>query len=159
MAKRGIKVCLIGHKFMGRAHSNAYLKADKFFDLPVRPIMQTVCGRDREGLTQFAEKWGWAKSTTDWRSAIADPQIDLVDVTAPNNAHLEMSLAALEAGKDLACEKPLAGTLAEARQMRDAARKSKGKTFVWWSYRRTPAVALAHQLVKAGKIGRVPMCR
>jgi predicted dehydrogenase len=155
MAKPGIKVCLIGHKFMGRAHSNAYLKADKFFDLPVRPIMQTVCGRDREGLSQFAERWGWAKSSTDWKSAMADPEIDLVDVTSPNNAHLEMSLAALEAGKHLACEKPLAGTLAEARQMRDAARKAKGKTYVWWSYRRTPAVALAHQLVKAGKIGRI----
>ena len=155
MAKPKINVCLIGHKFMGRAHSNAYLKADKFFDLPVRPVMQTVCGRDREALSQFAQRWGWAKSTTDWKSAVADPSIDLVDVTSPNNAHLEMSLAALEAGKHLACEKPLAGTLAEARQMRDAARKARGKTYVWWSYRRTPAVALAHQLIKAGKIGRI----
>jgi predicted dehydrogenase len=155
MAQKGIKVCLIGHKFMGRAHSNAYMKADKFFELPVNPIMQTVCGRDAAGLSAFAERWGWNKSTTDWKNAIADPEIDLVDVTAPNNAHLEMSLAALEAGKTLACEKPLAGTLAEARQMRDAARKAKTKTYVWWSYRRTPAVALAHQLVKAGKIGRI----
>jgi predicted dehydrogenase len=155
MAKAGIKVCLIGHKFMGRAHSNAYLKADKFFDLPVKPVMQTVCGREKETLAAFAEKWGWAKSSSDWRAAVADPAIDLVDITSPNNAHLEMSIAALEAGKHVACEKPLAGTLAEARQMRDAARKAKGKTYVWWSYRRTPAVALAHQLVKAGKIGRI----
>jgi predicted dehydrogenase len=155
MEKREIGICLIGQKFMGRAHSNAYLKVDKFFDLPVRPVMQTVCGRDRAELEQFAHKWGWKHATTDWKSAIADPAIDLVDVTAPNNAHLEMSLATLEAGKHLACEKPLAGTLAEARQMRDAARKARSKTFVWWSYRRTPAVALAHQLVKAGKIGRI----
>jgi predicted dehydrogenase len=155
MAKTGIKVCLIGHKFMGRAHSNAYLKADKFFDLPVKPVMQTVCGREKETLAAFAEKWGWAKSTSDWKSAVADPAIGLVDITSPNNAHLEMSIAALEAGKHVACEKPLAGTLAEARQMRDAARKAKGKTYVWWSYRRTPAVALAHQLVKAGRIGRI----
>jgi predicted dehydrogenase len=150
-----LNVCLVGHKFMGRAHSNAYLKAPKFFDLPIEPVMHTVVGRDAAGLAAFQKRWGWKKSSTDWKRAFVDPEIGLIDVSPPNNMHLEMSVAALEAGKHVACEKPLAGTLSEARQMRDAARKAKGKTFVWYSYRRTPAVALAYQLVKAGKIGRV----
>ena len=155
MARAVINVCLIGQKFMGRAHSNAYLKADKFFKLPVEPVMHTVCGRDRADLDFFAKRWGWQHASTDWRRAVADPGLQLIDVSAPNNAHLEMTLAALEAGKDVACEKPLAGTLAEARQMRDAARTAKGKTFVWWSYRRTPAVTLMRQLVRDGKIGKI----
>jgi predicted dehydrogenase len=156
MSENAIRVCLIGQKFMGRAHSNAYLKVDKFFRLPERTIMQTVCGRNAAELEAFKNRWGWQKASTDWKSAVADPQIDLVDVTTPNSSHLEMCLAALEAGKHVACEKPLAGTLAEARQMRDAARKAKKcKAFVWYSYRRVPAVTLAHQLVKEGRLGRI----
>jgi predicted dehydrogenase len=156
MPKPLINVCLIGQKFMGRAHSNAYLKAPKFFDLPAEPVMHTVVGRDEAELAAFARKWGWMNHSTDWRKAIADPQIDLVDITAQNHMHREVAIAALEAGKHVACEKPLAGEIADARPMRDAARKyKKSKTFVWWSYRRTPAVALAHQLVAAGKVGRI----
>src|SRR5205085_9122422 len=79
----------------------------------------------------------------------------LVDVSTPNHLHAEQSIAMLEAGKHVACEKPLAGTLADARAMRDAARKANGRTFVWYNYRRVPAVALAHQLVKAGRVGRI----
>jgi predicted dehydrogenase len=156
MSDHPIRICLIGQKFMGRAHSNAYLKVDKFFKLPAAPVMQTICGRNAAELSAFKDKWGWKKASTDWKKAVADPEIDLVDVTTPNNSHLEMAIAALEAGKHLACEKPLAGTLAEARQMRDAAaRFPKCKTFVWYSYRRVPAVTLAHQLVKSGKLGRI----
>jgi predicted dehydrogenase len=156
MSDSAIRICLIGQKFMGRAHSNAYLKVDKFFRLPARTIMQTVCGRDGTELELFRERWGWQNASTDWRATISNPEIDLVDVTTPNSSHLEMTLAALEAGKHVACEKPLAGTLAEARQMRDAAKKAKKcKTFVWYSYRRVPAVTLAHQLVKEGRLGRI----
>ena len=155
MSARTANVCLIGHKFMGRTHSNAYLKAGKFFDLPVLPVMHTIVGRNKAELDEFAQRWGWQHASTDWKSAIANPDISLVDVGTPNNAHAEMSIAALEAGKHVACEKPLAGTLAEARRMLDAARKAKGKTFVWYNYRRVPAVALAHQFAKAGKLGRI----
>jgi predicted dehydrogenase len=151
-----VNVCLIGQKFMGRAHSNAFLKAPKFFDLPVEPVMHTAAGRDAGELADFAAKWGWRKHTTDWRAAVADPEIHLVDVTAPNHMHRDMAIAALEAGKHVACEKPLAGTLSDARQIRDAGRRHpKSKTYVWWSYRRTPAVTLAHRLVKEGRIGRI----
>lgn len=155
MAKE-INVCLIGQKFMGRAHSNAFLKVGKFFDVPVLPVMHTVCGQNLEELREFAARWGWRNFSTDWKKVVADPAIGLVDIGTPNYLHAEMAIAALEAGKHVACEKPLAGTLADARQMRDAARKAKKcKTFVWYNYRRVPAVALAHQLVKAGKIGRI----
>jgi predicted dehydrogenase len=151
-----INVCLVGHKFMGRTHSNAYLKVNKFFtDLPVAPVMHTIVGRNQEELKEFAQRWGWKSTSTDWRAAVSNPEVGLVDIGTPNNAHAEMSIGALEAGKHVACEKPLAGTLAEARQMRDAARKAKGKTFVWYNYRRVPAVALAYQLARAGKLGRL----
>ena len=153
---RTIKICLIGQKFMGRAHSNAFLKVGKFFDVPILPIMHTICGRNEAELNEFADRWGWQHATTDWKSAVTDSEIGLVDVGTPNHLHAEMSIAALEAGKHVACEKPLAGTLSDARQMRDAARRAKKcKTFVWYNYRRVPAVALAHQLVKSGKLGRI----
>jgi predicted dehydrogenase len=156
MTDRLIRICLVGQKFMGRAHSNAFLKVDKFFKLPVKPVMQTVCARNAAELAAFKEKWGWKTASTDWKTAVVDPEIDLVDVTTPNNSHLEITIAALEAGKHVACEKPLASTLVESRQMRDAAaRNPKCKTFVWYSYRRVPAVTLAHQLVKSGKLGRI----
>ncbi|HSU66901.1 MAG TPA: Gfo/Idh/MocA family oxidoreductase, partial [Tepidisphaeraceae bacterium] len=151
-----INVCLIGHKFMGRTHSNAYLKVNKFFtDLPVEPVMHTIVGRNAEELRDFKRRWGWQNTSTDWRQAVNNPEIGLVDVGTPNNMHAEMSIAALEAGKNVACEKPLAGSLKDARQMRDAARRAKGKTFVWYNYRRVPAVAFAHQLAREGRLGRI----
>jgi predicted dehydrogenase len=155
MAKQ-VMVGLIGSKFMGRAHSNAYLKVAKFFDLPVDPVMHTIAARDAADLSRFAPRWGWQHSTTDWRELVSNPQIDLVDVGTPNHVHREQAIAALEAGKHVACEKPLAGTLDDARAMVAAARKArKCKTFVWYNYRRCPAVALAHQLVAEGRIGRI----
>jgi predicted dehydrogenase len=157
MANGTTNVCLIGNKFMGRAHANAYLKVNKFFTaLPSQVAMHTVVGRNVGENDTFARRWGFANTSNDWKAAVKNPEIDLVDVTSPNNAHAEMSIAALEAGKHVACEKPLAGSLDDARAMRDAAKKAKkSKTFVWYVYRRVPAVALAHQLVKAGKIGRI----
>lgn len=156
MAKETLNVCLIGQKFMGRTHSNAYMKVGKFFDLPLVPVMHTIVGRNIVELEEFRQRWGWQHAATDWKKAIADEQIGLVDIGTPNNMHAEMAVAALEAGRHVACEKPLAGTLADARIMRDAARKArKSKTFVWYNYRRVPAVALAYQFVREGKIGKI----
>ncbi len=156
MANKTLNVALIGQKFMGRAHSNAYLKAPRFFDLPVDPVMHTIVARDLSSLKTFAKRWGWAKATDDWRSAVNDPEISLVDVTTPNNKHRDFVLAALAAGKHVACEKPLAATLEDARIMRDAAKKAKkSKTFVWYNYRRVPAVATAYKLAQEGRIGRI----
>ncbi|MCC7204260.1 MAG: Gfo/Idh/MocA family oxidoreductase [Phycisphaeraceae bacterium] len=150
------RVALLGSKFMGRTHSNAYLKAGKFFDLPVEPVMELICARNAAELEAFAGRWGWRRWTTEWREAVTDDQVDLVDVGTPNHVHKEQAIAALEAGKHVACEKPLAGTLDDARAMLTAAKKArKSKTFVWYNYRRCPAVALAHQLVKEGRLGRI----
>lgn len=156
MANKTINVALIGQKFMGRAHSNAYLKAPRFFNLPVNPVMHTIIARDLPSLQEFATRWGWAAATTDWKTAITSPEIDLVDVTTPNNKHKEFVLTALAAGKHVACEKPLAATLSDAREMRDAAKKArKSKTFVWYNYRRVPAVATAYQIAREGRLGRI----
>ncbi len=148
-------VALIGQKFMGRAHANAWSQAPRFFDLKLAPVLHTVAGRDERDLARFARRWGFAQHTTKWRSIARDAEVDLVDVGTPNDVHAEQSIAMLEAGKHVACEKPLAGTLKHARAMRDAAASARGRTFVWYNYRRCPAVALAHRLVKERRIGRI----
>lgn len=150
-----INVALIGQGFMGRSHSNAWGQVNKFFKPPVRAFMHTVFGMPEEKPEEFARNWGWQHASTDWQAVVRSPEIHLVDVVTPNYMHAPVAIAALEAGKHVACEKPLAGTLEEARAMAEAARKAKGKTFVWFNYRRCPAVALAHQLVKQGKIGEI----
>ena len=151
-----INVALIGSKFMGRTHSNAYVNAPRFFDLPVDPVMHTIAARDAEDLARFAPKWGWQEFSTDWRSICENPEIGLVDVGTPNHVHREQAVAALEAGKHVACEKPLAGTLEDAKAMAAAAAERPGqKTFCWYNYRRCPAVAYAHRLVREGKLGRI----
>ena len=88
-------IALIGTKFMGRAHSNAYLKVNKFFDLPCKPVMHTVAGRNQEELKTFAERWGWQHCATDWNTAVNSEAIDLVDVVTPNNVHAEHAIAAV----------------------------------------------------------------
>jgi len=148
-------IALIGSKFMGRAHSNAWLNVARFFAVDPQPVMHTVAARNAEELATFAATWGWQHATTDWRAAVISPEIDLVDIVTPNNVHAEQAIAALEAGKHVACEKPLAHTLADAEAMAAAAQDAQGRTFVWYNYRRAPAVALAHQLVAAGRLGRI----
>ncbi|MEM7682244.1 MAG: Gfo/Idh/MocA family oxidoreductase [Planctomycetota bacterium] len=156
MSTPRIGVGLIGSKFMGRTHSNAYLKAARFFDLPAEPEMTAIAARDAADLARFAPRWGWKSHTTRWQDLCENPDIALVDVGTPNHVHREQSIAALGAGKHVACEKPLAGTLEDARAMVEAAKRAEGlQTFVWYNYRRCPAVALAHLLVKEGKIGRI----
>ena len=154
--KPSLRIALLGQKFMGRAHSNAWGQVNRFFDPPRRAEMRTVAGRDAKELAAFAARWGWERWTADWRTIAEDPEIDLVDVATPNDVHAEPSITMLEAGKHVACEKPLAGTLADARTMRDAAKRAKkARTFVWYNYRRCPAVALAWQLAREGKLGRI----
>ena len=150
-----INVALIGQGFMGRSHSNAWGQVAKFFQPPLKPVMHTVFGQPEENPQAFAENWGWQNASTNWQELIQSPEIGLVDVVTPNFVHAPVAIAAVQAGKPCSCEKPLAGTLDDARKMAQAAKKAKGKTFVWFNYRRCPAVALAHQLVKQGKIGEI----
>jgi predicted dehydrogenase len=127
--------------------------------LPAPPLGElaelTVVARNDGELREFAEQWGWQHHTTDWHAAVTSDEIGLVDIATPNNVHAEQAIAALEAGKHVACEKPLAGTLSDALAMVAAARDAPGTTSVWFNYRRVPAVALAHRLVAAGRIGRI----
>jgi len=148
-------VALIGSGFMGRTHSNAYLKVAKFFDIPYDPIMHSIVSLD-PGIGDFAKRWGWQNHSKDAMAVIQNPEVDLIDLVTPNSLHAEHAIAALEAGKHVACEKPLADTLDDARAMAQAAKKAKkAKTFTWFVYRRVPAVALAHQMVQEGKLGRI----
>ncbi len=151
-----LNVALVGQKFMGRTHSNAWLKVAKFFDLPLYPVMHTIVAQNEAELKEFACRWGWQNATTNYKDVLKNPEIQLVDLGTPNFVHAEQAIAALAAGKHVACEKPLAGTLKDARAMMEAAKKAKDlKTAVWYNYRRIPAVALAQQLVKKGALGRI----
>jgi len=152
---RSFGIALIGQQFMGRAHSNAWGQVAKFFEVPLAPRQLTIIARDAATLGPFALRWGWERYATDWRILAEDPEIELVDIATPNHVHAEPAIAMLEAGKHVACEKPLAGTLRDARAMRDAARRAPGKTFVWFNYRRCPAVGLAWGLVRDGALGRL----
>jgi predicted dehydrogenase len=150
-----VNVALLGMGFMGRAHSNAWGQVAKFFKPPITPVMHTLFGQAEEKPEVFAANWGWKNASTDWQAVVKDPAIGLVDVATPNFMHAPPARAAMEAGKAVACEKPIAGTLGDAREMAQAAKKLGVKTFVWYNYRRCPAVAFAHQLVKQGRLGTI----
>ncbi|MGA2034010.1 MAG: Gfo/Idh/MocA family oxidoreductase [Thermoguttaceae bacterium] len=153
MAK--INVALIGQGFMGRSHSNAWGQVARFFKPPLTPVMHTVFGQPEEKPQLFADNWGWQHASTDWEQVVRSPEIGLVDVVTPNYMHAPVAKAAIAAGKPCSCEKPIAGSLADAREMVAAAQQAKVKTFVWFNYRRCPAVGLAHRLVRSGKLGQV----
>lgn len=155
MNKTEVRVALVGYKFMGRAHSNAYISAPKFFNLPLRPVLHTVVGRDRAAVTAFAHQWGWNNYETDWRRAIENRDIDLIDIATPNSSHAEISIAAAAAGKAVVCEKPLAMNVAEAKDMVKTVKKNKVPNYVWFNYRRAPAISLARQLITEGRLGKI----
>ncbi|WP_298861098.1 Gfo/Idh/MocA family oxidoreductase, partial [uncultured Gimesia sp.] len=149
-----IRVGLIGYGFMGRTHSNAYRQVSKFFDNEHTPVLQAVCARSEDKVKDFAENWGWQSYETDWRKLIERDDIDLIDITTPNNSHHDIAIAAAEAGKMVLCEKPLAMNTAEAIAMTDAIEKAGVANMVWFNYRRVPAISLAKQLVDEKRIGR-----
>jgi len=152
---KSINVALIGQGFMGRSHSNAWGQVNRFFTPPIKAVMHTVYGTEGEDPKAFGERWGWQNASTDWQTLVKSPDIGLVDIVTPNFMHAPPAKAAVAAGKPCSCEKPVAGTLAEAREMAEAAQKAKVDTFVWFNYRRAPAVALAYKLVKDGIIGDI----
>jgi predicted dehydrogenase len=153
--KRHLNIALIGQGFMGRTHSNAWSQVKRFFKPPVVPVMHTSCGIPQEEPQVFADKWGWQNVSTDWEATVRSPAIDLVDVVTPNCMHAAVAKAALAAGKPVASEKPLSDNLADARTMAELARKAKVPTFVWYNYRRCPAVAYAHKMARAGALGTI----
>ena len=155
MAAKTINVGLVGHKFMGKAHSNAYMTVAKFFDVTPQPVMKAVCGRDEAELAEFAPRFGWESYETDWRKLVARQDIGVVDIAAPSNIHRDIAVAAAEAGKHVFCEKPLASSLTQAREMLAAVRKAGVVNIVNFNYRCCPALALARQMIKANEIGEV----
>jgi predicted dehydrogenase len=151
-----LSVAMIGYGFMGAAHSQGWRVAPRFFDLGAKPSMELIVGRNATAVAEAADKWGWAESGTDWREAIARDDIDIIDIVTPGDSHAEIAIAALEAGKHVLCEKPLANTVDEASAMAEAAaRAAENGVFamVGFTYRRVPAATLARDLVAAGKIG------
>src|SRR5690348_14711928 len=154
MGKNSLKIGLVGYGFMGRAHSNAFLQAGRFFDLPYEPVLKAVCARNLDRVTAFARNWGYEAVETDWRKLIERPDIDLIDIASPNDTHAEVAIAAAKAGKMVLCEKPLGRNAAEARSMTDAVESAKVANIVWYNYRRVPAVMLLKHLVEEGRFGR-----
>jgi predicted dehydrogenase len=151
-------VGMIGHAFMGAAHSQAWRTAPRFFDLPLQPVMSVVCGRDAQRAAAAAARLGWGSSESDWRRVVASEDVDLVDICTPGDSHAEIAIAALDAGKHVLCEKPLANSVAEAELMVAAAERAATRgvrAMVGFTYRRVPAVALARDLVAEGRIGQV----
>jgi predicted dehydrogenase len=149
---------MVGYAFMGAAHSRAWATVAQVFDVPLRPRMAVLAGRDRAATRAAAHRFGWRHTETDWRALIQRDDVHLVDIAAPGDTHAEIAIAALDAGKHVLCEKPLANTLAEAEAMAGAAaRAARGgvRAMVGFNYRRVPAIALARRLIADGRIGRL----
>ena len=162
MSPNVLRVGMVGYAFMGAVHAHAWRNAHRFFDLPTTPELTAVAGRNKEAVSAAAEQLGFASMETDWRALVERDDIDLVDICTPGDSHAVIAVAALQAGKHVLCEKPLANTVEEAEQMAAVAR-AEAERGVWamcgFTYRRTPALALARRLVEAGRIGTVRQVR
>ncbi len=154
-----LNVAMVGHAFMGRAHGNAYRQANRFFDLPRQVVPAVVVGRDKQRAAAAAQKLGFLRATADLDEVLADPAIHVVDVATPNDSHFPIAMAALQANKHVLCEKPLAMTLAQCRQMAALAKRQKVRVGVWHNYRRAPATALAAKMIARGDLGDVRQVR
>jgi predicted dehydrogenase len=157
-----LRVGMIGIGFMGAAHSQGWRVAPRFFDLPLDIEMAVLAGRDEARTEAAARKWGWAETTTDWRSLLTRDDVDLIDIVTPGETHVEIAIAALEAGKHVLCEKPLANTVEEAERMAEAAEAAAAKgvyAMVGFTYRRVPAATFARNLVAEGAIGEIRQVR
>src|SRR3712207_761427 len=150
-----IGVGLVGYRVMGRAHSNAYRQVARFFDVDPAPRMVALCGRNAAAVREAAASLGWEGYETDYGRMLERDDIGLVDISSSGDTHHEIALAALEAGKHVLCEKPLANTLGEAREMLDAARRAGTINMVCFNYRRAPAVQLAKRLIDEGRLGDI----
>ena len=151
-----IRVGQVGHQFMGVAHSNAFRNAGIWYDLPCKIVMKAVCAKDSgENLAAFAEKFGWESHVADWRKLVARDDIDLVSCAAPGTLHKDIVLEAAKHGKHILCEKPLANNLDDAEDMLHAVEQAEVRHCCGFSYRSTPAQALASRMVREGRLGRI----
>lgn len=150
-----LNIGMIGYGFMGKAHTNAYCQAPRFFQNEYRPVLKALCARNAEKAQVFADNWGYESVETDWRELLKREDIDAVDICVPNNLHKEIAIEAAKAGKMILCEKPLAMNVAEGEEMCAAVEKAGVANMVWYNYRRVPAVTLAKQLIDEGRLGRI----
>jgi predicted dehydrogenase len=150
-----IWVGLVGYRFMGRVHSNAYRQVVRFFDVDPTPRLRALCGRNERAVRAAASSLGWEDYETDYARMLEREDVGLVDISSSGDTHHEFALAALEAGKHVLCEKPLANTLSEAREMVEAAERSGTVSMVCHNYRRVPAVQLAKRLLDGGRLGKI----
>lgn len=146
---------LIGYKFMGRAHSNAFRQVNHFFDADAWIVPKALCGRNENSVSSAAEKFGFEGYETDWKKLIDRNDIDFIDITAPGNSHMEMVLYAVSKGKNVFCEKPLANTAEDAKKMWKAAKDAGIKHQVGFNYRFVPAIQLAKRLIEEGRLGQI----
>ncbi|QKZ12708.1 Gfo/Idh/MocA family protein [Spirosoma sp. KUDC1026] len=153
--KKSLNVGIVGYKFMGKAHSNAWKKAPLFFDVPSQPILKVACGRNQASLDEFARNWGWEETETDWQKLVSRPDIDIVDIALPQQLHYDVAIAAAKAGKHIFCEKPLAMNSQQAAEMLKVCQENNVVHYLNHNYRRLPAVQLAKKLIDDGKIGRI----
>jgi predicted dehydrogenase len=154
MAKT-LRVGLVGYRFMGKAHSNAWRQAPHFFPLKAHIELNTICGRDTAGVQAARVQLGWQNASTDWREVVESPLIDVVDISTPNDSHAEIAIAAARAGKHVLCEKPLALNVKQAEAMLAAVQKARVVHMVCHNYRRVPAIALARKMTSEGAIGEI----
>jgi predicted dehydrogenase len=155
MPDKVLNIGLVGYGFMGRTHSNAFLQAARFFDLPYLPVLKAVCARDEDRLRSFAENWGYQSVETDWQKLVRRKDIDLIDIASPNDTHAEIAIAAAREGKIVCCEKPLGRTVTESKSIVDASDAAGVPNMVWFNYRRVPAIALLKRLLDEGRFGRI----
>ncbi len=154
MKKKTLNIAMIGGGFMGKAHSNAWLRVAEFFDVPFRPVLKVIAG-NKTHLEDFADTWGYEEVTYDWRTVLSRKDIDVIDIGTPPYLHKEMVIGAAEAGKHIVCEKPFALSLTDAKEMREAVEKAGVVHYLNHNYRRIPAVAFAKKLIDDGRIGRI----
>ncbi len=155
---RSLRIGMVGYGFMGKIHSQAWRTVGHAFDLELEPVMTAIAGRDAGAVAAAGRHFGWASSETDWRRLIEREDIDLIDICTPGDSHVDIAVSALEAGKHVLCEKPLANTIEQAERMvlaAESARERGVRSMVGFSYRRTPALVLARQLIEAGRLGQV----
>jgi myo-inositol 2-dehydrogenase/D-chiro-inositol 1-dehydrogenase len=152
---KNLNIGLVGYGFMGRTHSNAFLQAPRYFDLPYRPVLKAVAARNADRVKAFAANWGYQSHETDWRTLVGRKDIDLIDIASPNDTHHEIAVAAAKAGKMVMCEKPLGRNARESEDMAAAIESAGVPSTVWYNYRRVPAVTMIKQLLDEGKFGRI----
>ena len=155
-------VAVLGHAFMGQAHSNAWRNVSAFYPGGPAVARRVLVGRNAEGVATDAARYGWAEGSTDWRAVLERDDVQIVDICTPGHLHADLAVAALQAGKHVMVEKPLANSVAEAERMAAAARAAGAagvRSMVGFNYRRVPALALARQLIAEGRIGAVRQVR